>query len=478
MSKPLRVVLTALKWLGGVLFFLVALFFFVNAFDEDLKPEAIALATAPANPYPPAKNLYIALLGFPAADGETAEAMAERRIRANRELARMIQEDPKRALSLIEQYEKPAGLRFDGKFDFCALLSGSCWSEAGSHSAEITALRNSNRTLYERYLGLHALPVYFETEPPHVLMLSAYPPSDIRRLFIASTVIDLKETPQPLAKRRVALQGLRDDVATWRRMLVGEGALTSKMLAIVSLHSDYVLLGDMIAAPGFDLAPLSDQIEDTLTLVGPDDWKLRGLFAFEYRVATNMMEETRRREPALLSSLTADEEGSTLWQRLWARLQWYFFKFNATENSSAQVMNLLQDLASGNPRDFEASRQKFERWVAGHLGLGPGLFYNPVGKLTVGISAPAYTDYPLRVYDVAAYARAVRLAYEIRRQDVTTADVPEFSRRHPEWSTHPVSGEAFTWDPAARRLTVPTMGPYSTSVNHDRRFDVPVLARQ
>jgi hypothetical protein len=472
MAKPLRIVLTTIKWLAAALVALVALFFAINSFDEDLRPEAIALATPPANPYAPDKNLYIALLGFHAADGESSVAVAERRIRANQELASELQRDPKHAAQLIERYAKPEGLGFAGKIDFCLLLSGSCWAEAELHAAEIATLRNSNRTLYQRYLDLPALPGYFETEGPHVLMLPAYPPSQLRRLFLADTALDVKRAAG-IEKKQAALQRLRDDVETWRRMLIGEGTLISKMLAIVGLHSDYMFLGDMIADSSVELAPLSPAIDDILTRVGSEDWKMRDIFAFEYRVGESMMQQIRRNQPPLFGPLPeVDHEGTRWWEPYWGRLQWHFFKFNATDNSRAHLMIELQRAANSDPSNLLSAQKQVAAWIDQDFGFGPGMIYNPIGKLTVAISAPAYENYPLRVYDVAAYARAVRLAYEIRLQQIATTDVPAFSRQHTEWSTHPVSGEPFAWDPVAGRLTVPTMGKTST----DRRFDVPVSA--
>jgi hypothetical protein len=472
MAKPLRIVLTTIKWLAAALVALVALFFAINSFDEDLRPEAIALATPPANPYAPDKNLYIALLGFHAADGESSVAVAERRIRANQELASELQRDPKHAAQLIERYAKPEGLGFAGKIDFCLLLSGSCWAEAELHAAEIATLRNSNRTLYQRYLDLPALPGYFETEGPHVLMLPAYPSSELRRLFLANTALDIKRAAG-IEKQRAALLRMRDDVETWRRMFIGEGTLISKMLATASLHGDYIFLGDMIADPNVELAPLSPAIDDILKRVSSEDWKMRDLFAFEYRVGENMMQQMRHSQPPLFGPIPeATDEGVSWWEPYWGRLQWHFFKFNATDNSRARLMNELQRAANADPSHLPSAQKQVAAWVEENFGFVPGMVYNPIGKLTVAIAAPAYDNYPLRVYDVAAYARAVRLAYEIRRQRIAITDVPVFSQQHPEWSTHPVSGHAFAWDPTAGRLTVPTMG--KTSI--ERRFDVPVLS--
>jgi hypothetical protein len=88
----------------------------------------------------------------------------------------------------------------------------------------------------------------------------------------------------------------------------------------------------------------------------------------------------------------------------------------------------------------------------------------------VAIAAPAYDEYPLRVYDVAAFVRAARLGYEIRKARVSASDIPAFIREHPEWGTHPASGEPFVWDPQTRQIRV----RQAARTPRERRFYVPV----
>jgi hypothetical protein len=243
------------------------------------------------------------------------------------------------------------------------------------------------------------------------------------------------------------------------------------MIAAASLHGDYILLGDLIADPSVDLRPLSGAIEDILGRVTPDNSKMHNIFAVEFRVSTSWFDQARDNdEPLFKPAAGPDSEQPSWWEPYWVRLQGHFFRVNATQNMSARAMAELQKMADADPQDLVAAQQAFHDWIDRRVGFGPTLVYNPMGKWIVAIGASSYDGYPLRIYDVAAYARAVRLAYELRKQQIRSADIPAFNKQHPEWSTHPVSGEPIAWDAEARSLRVPIMGKTS----FERRFDVPV----
>jgi len=358
LTTPLRILSKTVLWALGVVAVFVLAIVAINAFDEDLSPQTAALSKARDNPYAPEENLYIALVGFDAPEGQSVVTVGQERVAENDIAAAKFLNDP--------------------------------------------------RTLTE---------------------------------------------------------------STWRRMLVGNGGLISKMLAIASLHGDYVLLGDMIADPNIDLAPLSAEIEGTLLQVGMDDWKLRNVFANEFRISVSMYEQLKSaRTSAFRPGSTPEGEDPGWWEMPWARVQDYLLKVHATENISALAMIELQKAAEAEPRELLAAQETFHRWSDRNLRFWPSLLYNPLGKTLVSVGVSAYDAYPLRAYDVAAYARGVQLAYEIRKQRVPASDIPAFSRRHPEWATHPVNGEPFAWDPEARELRIRTMGKSYA----DRRFSIPV----
>jgi len=470
LTTPLRILSKTVLWALGVVAVFVLAIVAINAFDEDLSPQTAALSKARDNPYAPEENLYIALVGFDAPEGQSVVTVGQERVAENDIAAAKFLNDPRTLTESLERSKDRKKTEFKGKPDFCRPITGSCWTGVESHQPEINGLLGDNQELYRRYLALPALRGYFETANPSYLMIFTNVPGGVRALFLTNTALRIR-TGTTVRTKNAALVDLRNDVSTWRRMLVGNGGLISKMLAIASLHGDYVLLGDMIADPNIDLAPLSAEIEGTLLQVGMDDWKLRNVFANEFRISVSMYEQLKSaRTSAFRPGSTPEGEDPGWWEMPWARVQDYLLKVHATENISALAMIELQKAAEAEPRELLAAQETFHRWSDRNLRFWPSLLYNPLGKTLVSVGVSAYDAYPLRAYDVAAYARGVHLAYEIRKQRVPASDIPAFSRRHPEWATHPVNGEPFAWDPEARELRIRTMGKSYA----DRRFSIPV----
>ena len=63
-------------------------------------------------------------------------------------------------------------------------------------------------------------------------------------------------------------------------------------------------------------------------------------------------------------------------------------------------------------------------------------------------------------FDVAAYQRLVYLVFQLKRQHIATADVAAFLKAHPGWSTHPVDGKPFSWNPETGELAMNTLGEH------------------
>jgi hypothetical protein len=69
----------------------------------------------------------------------------------------------------------------------------------------------------------------------------------------------------------------------------------------------------------------------------------------------------------------------------------------------------------------------------------------------VKLAVPHNDAYSLRVYDVAIYQRLVYFLFQLKRLHVAIADVSEFRKAHPDWSTHPVDAMPFSLDPGNAR---------------------------
>ena len=453
----------AAKIAGGLLAFVLVLvlaWVLLNSFDAPLSDQAKALLAPPQNASAAADNLYLAMAGMEGAAQRPIVDMGQERVEAYNQALDSILLNPDAALKLNRKWDS-ADFAFAGKLELGSQRSGSIWTAAKSHRQEIAALLASNQTLYQRYLSLHRLHGYYETVRPSYLAPVVSTPQQVRVLFLGD-VANRVQTGT-LQQQREALTDLQLDLQIWRTVLKGDGTLIGKMLAAAWLHADLVLLADLIADPNIDLKPLDDVLDPTLSPFGPQDYQIGNAFAAEFRGAAS-----------LYKTITAPNEwgaptASSWRQRTWNAVQAYFFKVNATENMSAAMAAQWVALGNSDPSQFYRNRDAYRAWLQQyepHLSLRA--LYNPVGNILVKIAAPQNDAYSLRVYDVAAYQRLVYLAYQLKRHDIAVADIPAFLTAHPEWSTHPVDGRPFRWNPETRELAVNTLGERSK----DWRFSI------
>jgi hypothetical protein len=466
MQRFLRIFLKTFAGLLGTSVALFVLMIAVNWSDEELTPGAKALLTAPPNPYKPEENLYLALLGLDAPQGESPVAAGRTRVAVYEdELAAGLKNPEYVFPHLMERRSKR--LPFEGRLGFCRPLQDSCYADVDDHRDEIETSLKANRELFDRYSRLHGMKGYYETGTPSFYMLVPYAPPEIRQLVLADIALRMKA--DSLVRQKAAFAGLADDVRTWRRMLAGSGSLISKMVAISNLQGDYALLADVIADPDAGLDRFSPEIGAMLDLSNGPEWKIGAIFAYEYRADAYLWEQMRAARKRSAADAPADGDYEW-WELALDRIKPPFLKINATQNLHARVMLQLEKVADAAPRDYFAAWKAYQNWLGKNVELGLNYVYNPTGKSLVAIGADAYGDYPLRAWDAAAFQRLVRLGYEIRRQRIGDKAIPSFMQQHPEWATHPVDGRLFVWDEKKREIAVQPLGRQPK----DRRFGIPV----
>lgn len=431
----------------------------INARDEQLSPEAQALIQLPRNPYQPQQNIYVALAGFDAPTGESVVAAGQARIaHYNSQVDAMLQ-DPLIGGHALGSDNSHA-LKFKGKVDLGLPREPSFWTAVRENGSKVEELVEQNAELYQRYLALQGLPGYFETERASPAPDLVIPSVEMRNLFLAHFSWEMQTADEK--RRQSALASLRDDMDLWRRMLGGEGTLISKMIAVAYLQNDYLVFSDMIADPNI---PIPDNIASFLPEPALSEWNIGKVFASEFRFHSFFY----RQNEALSGSGWEPPDSSDSLVRRWFN-RW-FFKFNATENLDARVMNQIAGFAAIDPTTFTARRIRYTKWASETADfLRIRSIYNPIGKILVASGAPAYADYPLRPYDAAALQRLVRLSLEIRRQQISPSAIPAFMKVHPEWSTHPADGGSFGWNPTTGDIAIHTVAKQAT----DRRFSVQI----
>jgi len=472
---PWRMLGRVLKWSGiaalGLTAFVCALLaaaFLINADDEPLSLQARALLSPPPNPYRPEDNIYLAFQGLDAPAGTSVITAGAARIeRYNRSIEAVMQ-DPSAASVRRLNATDPRGLQLTGDVSFVQPLNASVWQAATRHQPEIRKLLADNRELYQRYLDLLPLPGYYETARPSMYAPYSFLPSQVHKLFLAAIALHVRS--QFAHERARALADLELDARLWRTVFNGEGGLVSKMVAAASLQADDLLLADMIADPEVALPLTEEDLNALVPAFDPASWDLGGAFAAEFRVSSSLLRQTAQLAAGAVAREGPAQSGLRGWlRRLNSRIEAHFFKLNATENlfarQTARRMLIARDPTRPKTTNSElpASLSEARAWPV-------RLCYNPVGRILAAIADPPYDNYPLRVWDVAALQRLVRLGYEIRRERIGPIAVPSFLEQHPDWSTHPADGRPFLWDSVKGELRVQTVARQQPG----RRFAVPV----
>lgn len=445
--KTLRVVAVVILVPVGIVFASILLWFASNLFDERLTPAATALLAPSPDRLQAGDDIFSGFVGFDAPRGQSMMKVGEARIDAyNRAAARTF------GGSSADK------LTFKGDARSLSWLTGSIWSTAKTHHAEIVALVSANRELYQRYLSLHELRGYFDSARPGVATPFAYIPPAVQQLFLADVAMRVRAgTP---SQQNAALADLEQDIRMWKAVIQGEGGLFSKVMAAISLHGDLLLLGDMVTDPDFDPAPFNARWPTLLTPFALGDWKIGSAYPWEMRYALPTLEAIARAD----APLRAPDESPEPWSlRLDDRVSAHFVKLNATENLEALRIERLRALADGDPRSFIERRTAYRAWERQQYSPATRSWYNPMGRVLLA-AEPLDDDYPARLYDVAAFQRLVFLAYQIRLQCIGSGDVAAFMTQHPQWSTHPVGAKPFYFDPAKGELGVSPVGENARKV--------------
>jgi hypothetical protein len=136
LARPLKKILwrfgKATLWLFALLFVLLVAALLINATDEELEPETLALLIAPPNPYPAQANLYLALGGLDAPSGASTITFGEARV-SDYEAKRL--KGPKAFIESSESKD-PKALTFKGSLDNYQPLVRSIWEGIESRRTE------------------------------------------------------------------------------------------------------------------------------------------------------------------------------------------------------------------------------------------------------------------------------------------------------------------------------------------------------
>jgi hypothetical protein len=128
---------------------------------------------------------------------------------------------------------------------------------------------------------------------------------------------------------------------------------------------------------------------------------------------------------------------------------------NRLADQSLKREALFREVAQGRtlPNTFETACPEYENSMFMHVSC---LIFNrnPLGKLAVDISNPAYDEYPIRIADVLNFAAATRLVLSARQQQVTADALPQWVQQAPANMRDIYTGQPFAVEPAGNAVLV------------------------
>jgi hypothetical protein len=433
----------ALKWTAIVLAFLLLgvplLLAAINAFDEDLRPEAIAFADFSDEEVPPEQNGYYAWVGLRVPVGESPHARGMQIVAQVNEKLDVMPRDIIDSNTLLGA----KALKFTNKLGrLCGRDATDCLDRYRAKSSDIEKQVRENKLLLERYRVLYRYPHFHETIKPRFFAPLFYEPASVSGLAHAQAALYALRGDHLLAVRQ-----LRDDTLFWRRILIDSRGLVGKMIAVAMIRINSQITSEIVARYPTDkrsltlaaqaVQPLTDQERDLTNAY-------RNEFALGMHFFTTLPSE--QRTPCTTESIydCALEKLSTT----------FLFKPHATVNQSfenfrkiATRSNLSAAEFLNERRDGQASGQYDWDWLTAWR-----FAYNPVGKILNAIAVSAYGNYTARVHNLDGFLRLVSLSLAAKGQAIHDTDMPGFIARAKPNLRNPYTNEPMMWDAGNRAI--------------------------
>jgi hypothetical protein len=230
-------------------------------------------------------------------------------------------------------------------------------------------------------------------------------------------------------------------------MLSGAGTLGDKLSALRALGEDARLASEVIASAAFDAAACGAALRTLLAPLTAAEVSLADAFRMAYVPMVRLLASWP--DPAI----SVEPESWPEQHLKETPLYDLFYRRNATINRSAELYAGLAALAAQPATRFVAARDALLSDCRDLASIGPGWFYNPLGKSLLGRHLPLHVDYIAHAHGVAAYVNLVRTQLELRLAAVPLAQVPRFLERAGPHSANPLDGRPFHWDAARRSLS-------------------------
>jgi hypothetical protein len=410
--------------LGTVLALLLALVA-INAFDQELTPEARAFFTR--QPVAFSQDSGWALMaGFHAPPGDEPRAYGAAIHRAS------LQRKPGKSMR-----RSAPPLEFRGAEELvCIPQDEDCVRKFAQRPESVKDLAADNAVLLARYgelLRSRGLTDVFEVFDYYEAILPHF-----------NTVLRTQQVGLSLAGIDVAagrsgqaIAWLEADAAFQRLWLVEAGSILTKMLAVRTLSRDFLLAGQ-VARSGQKLTP--SQWDALERITAPLTEGERGV-APVLRIEATMF-------AGLLDQMIADSRTTSRIiesNRLGSTIAGATLRRNATLNFAHPPFAAWTRLDAVPSKDLARVIERVEEEERAHVEPDWTWIYNLTGKGLVREQKPRLAEYVYRVRDLDALASVTRCAIELRRKGVAREAAAAHVAASPV-CVDPYEGKPLGWD--------------------------------
>jgi len=448
--------------LGSLIIGVPLLLVVINAFDQDLKPEAITFADLSDDDVPNEQNGYYAWVGLAAPTGERPHALGVKVVaQVNRQLQSgkfVATGDPISLLGTNAQ-------KFEGDvFRICGHDSKDCLVRYRDKANDIKEWIRKNKILLSRYRSLYNYPQFRETILPRIKAPIFSEPARVGTLLRAQqALIAIDGSPS------TAIQNLRADSAYWHLVLEQSRSLIVRMIAVAVIHRNAQLVSEIVSTYPVDLQTL-DSASKAVRQLSIAEQNLAKVFRYEFAYGMHIFDEFRQ---------YANESGadcpydSLLYCIPFTRFGNLLLKPNATTNLHYEIFCRAVERNRFPASDFVKAVRERQALDAGRP-VWPWCWhcvYNPTGKLFAA-QAPSYDNFTFRIHNLDGFLRLVSLQIATKRSGIRDSAMEKFLAGTTPDLRNPYTGEPMQWDVASRTIYFNGYEEKSDEVLFSKRIEV------
>ena len=444
----MKIALKILKWFAGALLGLIiviGLCWWLIP-DEELNPDARRFTETAAVP-PAAKNAYFMIWGFVASPeldphvvGQQIVAAHDRILAAEKDLSRF------KADTFYGEH--PLTFPKDSK-RFCEAEKENCLLVYQTKRAQMVAQAEEKKIYLDRYRKIREYEEFAAAMSQTTLQTPFPSWNSILRM---SDLVDgdIAERMKTKSTQKAALEELAAEVTSWRRLLQGNDWLITQMISVATLGRKYRLASEIMDAYPEVVAahpvlmtkitaPLSPAATNVMTSMAAEARLTIGTFAG--------MDANRR---FLADSFFEGLPGLPLRAAFAAGA----FRPNTSTNDGYLIFKEAIDLFAKSPKEvLEGRAALVERQEKmSRLTLGT-IFYNPVGRITIGTHPSDFTQYAFRITDIIGFSRLLELKRRIIEGNIALDKVAAALANAGPDLMDPYTEKPMQWDAATKRIS-------------------------